>query len=104
MLKRSTNAFVIEASSPYGALSIARSIGRPIDLLVSDIDLHAAKTGLELAREIAANNPSAAVLLMSGGDSPVGAIPAEWRFLAKPFPLEVLLDCVSELCRCVRPA
>jgi len=104
MLKRSTNAFVIEASSPYGALSIAGSIGRPIDLLISDIDLHSAKTGIEVAREIAANNPSVAVLLMSGGASPVGAIPMEWRFLAKPFPLEVFLDCVRELGRCVKPA
>ena len=97
VLKRVTKARVLEASDPDSALSIAHSIGRPIDLLISDIGLHAAKTGIELAREISAGEPSTKILLMSGGDFRENSFPAEWRFLAKPFPLLVFLDCVNDL-------
>ena len=95
---------MIEASGPCDALSMARSMGRPTDLLISDIGLHAAKTGVDLAHEIVADNPSMKVMLISGGGFPEDGIPAEWRFLAKPFPLMVFLDCVNELCRSVRAA
>jgi hypothetical protein len=46
-------------------LSKASAIGRPVHLLISDIDLAARKTGIDLAREPAANDPSMSVVLMS---------------------------------------
>ena len=98
LLKRVTNALVLEAAEPDVALSLAHTIGRPIDLLVSDIDLRAAKTGIDLARELARSYPPMAVLLISARDLPEPDLPAEWRFLAKPFPVPALVDCVRELC------
>ena len=70
----------------------------PIDVLISDIALSADKNGIDLARGIGADHPAMRVLLISGGDIPESGIPTEWRFLAKPFPLAVFLDCVHELC------
>jgi DNA-binding NarL/FixJ family response regulator len=84
-------------------LSIVHASEHPPDLLISDIDLSASRSGVDLARELAAENPSTRVLLISGGNSP-GALPASWRFLAKPFPTAKLLDCVGELCLAARPA
>jgi DNA-binding NtrC family response regulator len=77
---------------------MARSAGRAVDMLISDIALSADRNGIQLASELAAEHPSMRVLLISGGDLPEGGIPTEWRFLAKPFPLAVFLDCVHDLC------
>jgi DNA-binding NtrC family response regulator len=98
ILRSATPALVVDAADPYAALSIAEKIGRPIDLLISDINLSAGITGIDLARELAATNPSMKVLLMSGGDCPQYEISPAWQFLAKPFPIEVFLDCVNALC------
>jgi len=98
ILKNATPALVVDAADPYTALSIARKIGRPIDLLVSDINLSVAISGIDLARQLAVINPSMKVLLMSGGDCPQYEISSGWQFLAKPFPVEVFLDCINALC------
>ena len=98
VLRHTTNALVMEAASPEEALSMARSVGRPIDMLISDIALSADKNGIDLAREIAAEYSAVRVLLISGGDLPESGIPAGWRFLAKPFPLAAFLDCVHDFC------
>jgi CheY-like chemotaxis protein len=98
ILKYATTALVFEASDPDVALTMAGALGRPVDLLVSDIDLAVAKTGIDLAREIVVINPSAKVLLISGNDSPLGCISPDWRFLAKPFSIAAFLACVDELC------
>ena len=98
ILKNATPALVVDAADPYTALSIARKIGRPIDLLISDINLSAGINGIDLARQLAATNPSMKVLLMSGGDCSRYEISSGWQFLAKPFPVEVFLDCVNALC------
>jgi DNA-binding NtrC family response regulator len=98
VLRHTTTAAVREAASPAEALSMARAAGRPVDVLISDISLSADMNGIDLAREIATEHPAMRVLLISGGDVPEGGIPTEWRFLAKPFPLAVFLDCVHELC------
>jgi DNA-binding NtrC family response regulator len=103
LLKYATTAMVVEASSPETARTIARTMGRPIDLLISDIDLGSQTTGVDLAHEFAANDPALKVLLMSGSDFPPHAIPLAWRFLAKPFPIAIFLECVNELCASVRP-
>ena len=98
ILRYATEALLLEASDPQVALTKARALCRPIDILIS-----AANTGVDLAREIAVYNPSMKVLLISGRDSPPCGIPAAWRFLAKPFPIKTFLSYVDELCRCVRP-
>lgn len=98
VLRHTTSAHVMEAASPAEALSIIRSDGRPLDLLISDIALSANRNGIELAQEMAAKFSSMSVLLVSGGDLPEGGIPDDWRFLEKPFPLAVFLECVHDLC------
>jgi len=97
LLKYAISAQVLSARNPSSALSAAGAAGRSIDLLISDIDLAAGKTGIDLARELARNNPSMKVVLMSARDVPRRDLHAEWRFLAKPFMVTTLLDYVGEL-------
>jgi DNA-binding NtrC family response regulator len=99
VLRHAMPALVVEAADAYGALSIARWIDRPITLLISDINLSAGMSGIDLAQELAGTNPSLKVLLMSPTPCSPSDIPASWRFLSKPFPLEAFLDCVTALCR-----
>jgi len=104
VLRHTTGARVLEAASPAEAMSLARSAGRPVDMLISDIALSADRNGIELAHEMAAAYPAMRVLLISGGDLPEAGIPADWRFLAKPFALAVFLDCVHDLCSAAQRA
>jgi CheY-like chemotaxis protein len=97
LLRYASPARVLDASDPHRALSAARDAAHPVDLLISDVDLTAGKTGIDLARELAAENGSMKVVLMSARVLPPGALPPQWRFLAKPFPIAALLDCVNEL-------
>jgi DNA-binding NarL/FixJ family response regulator len=103
LLRYTTNALVAEAADPYAALSLARKVGRPIDLLISDIHLSAVTNGVDLARELAILHPSMNVLLLSGADRPPYRLPVTWRFLPKPFTIESFLDCVGALCRPFSP-
>jgi hypothetical protein len=57
ILKYSVSAMVIESSSPHNALFLARELEYRIDLLITNIDLGDAKTGLDLAREIVGRTP-----------------------------------------------
>lgn len=100
ILRHATPALVVDVADPCAALSVACKIGRPIDLLISDINLSADINGIDLARELAATNPSMKVLLMSAGDCPQYGIAPAWQFLAKPFPIKIFLECVNALCRC----
>jgi DNA-binding NtrC family response regulator len=97
ILKYASPARVIEASNPSSALSAADAAGHSIDLLISDVDLSAGKTGIDLARELSADHGSMKVVLMSGRDLPPGVLRTDWRFLAKPFRIASLLDCVNGL-------
>ena len=98
LLRYATTASVVAAADPYAALSMAHKAGRPIDLLISGINLCTFINGIDLARELAATNPSMNVLLMSGADCPQCDFPATWRFLPKPFAIQTFLDCVNALC------
>jgi len=106
ILKYSVNAMVIESSSPHNALFLARQLERRIDLLISNIDLGDAITGMDLAPEIVESNPSIRVLLMSGRRNvPPCDIPPAWTFLSIPFPTAAFLNCVSQLgCSLDQPA
>ena len=97
VLRRMTLAQVIEAGDPYTALRIAMTDARKIDVLISDIGLRSAINGIELAGNIAALFPMARVLLISADESSGSGVRPEWRFLAKPFPVSVLMDCVTGL-------
>ena len=97
LLRHLTSAVVVESGSPDTALAIARKMNRPVDLLISDIDLSASMNGIELARELRTLNPSMRVLLISGSDSPKVEIPNGWGFLAKPFHIDGFLKCVTTL-------
>ena len=98
LLRRLTPAAVTEAADPHAALLMARNIGGPIDLLISDIDLRASINGVDLARALARANPSMNVLLISAVERPPSWIPETWRFLAKPFTLESFLASIGPLC------
>jgi len=97
VLRYATAAVVLEASDPGSAIEAARAAGRPIDLLLSDVDLAAGKTGIDLARELAQSNPLMKVAFMSGRDLPQCDLAPGWRFLAKPFAIAALLDCMDAL-------
>ena len=104
LLKWAAMARVVEAADPKAALSMTRRLARPIDLLISDIDLRSAKNGIDLAREISAANPWVKVLLISGGKAPELEIPSAWRFLPKPFATAELLNVVTDVLFCAVPA
>lgn len=97
-LKHATGAEVIEAADPGSALEVTRRLEIPIDLLISDVNLSADQTGVDLAREICRSNCSAKVLLISGTGVPPHDMPANWSFLAKPFAISALIECVTRLC------
>jgi DNA-binding NtrC family response regulator len=103
LLKHAMTETVVEAANPDAALSIARKLGRRVGLLISDVNLSSSINGVELARNLARANPSMKVLLISAADSPACEIPSTWRFLAKPFSIQCLLDCVITLCSPVAP-
>jgi len=92
VLKYSINAEVIEV---LHAGDVPR---RTIDLLISNVELDGAKSGIDVAREIAIRNPAAEVLLMSGRVRPPCDLHADWMFLSIPFPTATFLNCVNQLC------
>jgi CheY-like chemotaxis protein len=100
VLNSTTVASVMEAADPQTAVSRARHSGRPVDLLITDIHLRSAKTGIDLACGILLTNPAMKVLLMSASDPPQCDLPPGWQFLSKPFQVSVLVDWVNVLCGC----
>jgi two-component system, response regulator PdtaR len=104
LLKWAAMARILEAADPQAALSMMRMLSRPIDMLISDIDLRSAKNGIDLAHEISAANPWLKVLLISGGKAPDCEMPQAWRFLEKPFAVAELLDVVTDALFSVKAA
>jgi PAS domain S-box-containing protein len=82
---------VLEARHAEAALQVARSAGRPIDLLVSDISMPGLG-GRELADRLAASNPGLRVLFISGyaGEAAADAFPGGCGLLEKPFTADQL--------------
>jgi two-component SAPR family response regulator len=97
VLKYSARALVVESSSPHEALLQARQIGRGIDILIADTEL-AGESNIDLARQIAAANPSMGVLLISARSRPPVDIPSTWQFLSIPFQTAAFFHSVSQLC------
>ncbi len=88
-----TNGFETrEAADGQSAWELAAS--QRFDLIVTDIRIPGFD-GLELAERIKQLNPAIAIILISAY-LPIG-IPPAYRFLLKPFPMEILLAAVREL-------
>jgi PAS domain S-box-containing protein len=84
---------VTEAATGSDAL-VAATVGRPPDLLVTDI-LMPGMTGVELARRLREIRPGLPVLLVSGfADDPLVPGDQDMRFLTKPFRRNQLLAAV----------
>jgi DNA-binding NtrC family response regulator len=75
------------AQEPRAALALAA--GSQFDLVVSDINLEAAQTGLDILRELRGRAP---VILVTGFGSLDSAVEASregaWDFISKPFKVE----------------
>jgi two-component system, cell cycle sensor histidine kinase and response regulator CckA len=84
---------VIQATDGLEALGLFTNDAR-IDLLVTDVRMPHTD-GIVLAAALRRRYPAVPVLFMSG--YPRGTEPAPEPFLAKPFEMAVLCDCVKEL-------
>ncbi|MGE0442439.1 MAG: ATP-binding protein, partial [Gemmatimonadales bacterium] len=84
---------VLPAADAEEALTLAASAPFPIDLLLTDVVMPG-MNGPTLARVLTDERPALRVLLMSGypGDDLSGELPADQRFLRKPFTPYILLE------------
>jgi signal transduction histidine kinase/ActR/RegA family two-component response regulator len=91
---------VVVAANAEEVARAIREAPNPIDLLVSDVVMPGA-SGMQVADDLRAANPSISTLLMSGysEDDVIAYVAAhpETRFLAKPFTAAALQLAVSEL-------
>ena len=98
LLTRMTSAIVFDAADAASATCIALTLRRPVDLLVSDIDL-GGMDGIQLASELSRLAPEMKVLLISGDASRQCGLRGEWKFLAKPFAIARLIEFVEAALR-----
>jgi two-component system cell cycle sensor histidine kinase/response regulator CckA len=95
---------VLEAADGTEALRIAETTLRPIETLVTDINMPGIN-GLELARRVQVLRPAISVLYMSGAPADVvaawGLAPGT-AFLPKPFDADVFLDRVRDVMKRVQ--
>ena len=91
---------VLEAADPAAALALARAHPGDIHIVVSDVVMPG-QSGLQLARQIAADRPLVKVLFMSGyTDEAIvrhGLLDPGSNFLQKPFTPAVLARKVREV-------
>jgi DNA-binding NtrC family response regulator len=88
---------VLEGGDGLEALLIAMSHGRPVDVLITDLELPRLR-GTELVRAFKLLWPGTRVLYMSGSSDATiqSELGAGKAFLTKPFPPEAL---VGSVCR-----
>jgi len=90
---------VIEAANGEEALRVLQA-RFDVMVVVTDIELGGGITGIDLANLIAEQSPNVGLLLSSGRTMPSPAeLPAGAVFLAKPYPLSVLVQQVETLAR-----
>ncbi|GMV04086.1 MAG: hypothetical protein AMXMBFR53_03670 [Gemmatimonadota bacterium] len=89
---------VLAAGTGREALDLADEYAGPVHLLLSDLVLPDA-TGSEVADRLRATRPHMRVLFMSGysssGSSRLDRPGEAWRYLAKPFDVDELLEAVG---------
>ena len=100
VLRYSTRASVIEAAGYDAAWSKTTQIPRPVDFLISEIELSSGKSGIDLAYRLTDRNASLKVILMSFRSGPPAALRPGWRFLSIPFPTGVFLQCLEGVQSC----
>ena len=98
---RDGNYQVAEVASAEGALQHLEHVDRPV-IMISDINLGAGMTGLQLAAIVRQLRPEAGVLLMSGDEEPLAGNPQGdgilgHEILAKPFSTDRLLGRVARI-------
>jgi DNA-binding response OmpR family regulator len=90
---------LLEAADGTEALRIAETTLRPIEILVTDVNMPGID-GLELARRVRALRPAIGIVYMSGAPADVVAawdLLTETVFLPKPFGADVLLKRVHDV-------
>jgi two-component system, cell cycle sensor histidine kinase and response regulator CckA len=91
------NMHVLEAAGASDAILIANRCQKPIDLLITDIDL-AGESGWECAEEIARLQPSCEIVFMSGSyDASQWKKPDGSYFIQKPFRLSELAKLIGTI-------
>jgi CheY-like chemotaxis protein len=94
---------VAEAASGEGALHRLERTTRP-SILITDINLGAGMSGLQLAASVRELWPATGVLLVSGDDELLKDHSAGNWVLAKPFSIDRLLTRVAMISACLRPS
>lgn len=88
---------VFEAANADEAIQVMES-GERVDLLVTDIQMPGSMSGLGLTRTIRSRWPDVQVMVTSGAIRPrAHELPADVRFLSKPFPAWKLADAAQRL-------
>jgi PAS domain S-box-containing protein len=78
--------------------------GEPFDLMLTDLIMPGALSGLDLAREVVARRPGLPVILTSGytGEVLSAAEASEWPLLRKPYGQEQLARIIAQVSRAAR--
>jgi CheY-like chemotaxis protein len=88
---------VIEAASADDALRILNSRD-DVGVLFTDVNMPGSCDGVELARLVHERWPALRIVITSGRDRPpVGEIPDDGRFVAKPFRTDEVSGVIAEL-------
>lgn len=88
---------VLEARDAAEALALLK-LHSDIDLLFTDIDMPGAMNGLDLSELVRATWPGVRIIVTSGKLAPVkGVLPAESRFMPKPYSSESVLQTIRQL-------
>ena len=91
---RSNGYGVLEATDPLAALQLAEKHAGTIDLLLTDVRMPGLR-GPELCERLRPQRPEAHYLLMSGDANSIETLGLP--FLAKPFLIPELLQCVEQV-------
>jgi CheY-like chemotaxis protein len=88
---------VLEAKDADAALKLLQS-RHDVKLLFTDVQMPGSLNGMELAREVHARWPHILLVITSGRERPARSeIPADGRFVAKPYSAEELLGQIKDL-------
>jgi CheY-like chemotaxis protein len=90
---------VLEAENAAEALHILEA-GTPVALMFTDVNMPGELNGLELARRVHERWPGVRLIVTSGGGKVgPGDVPAQGRFISKPYSLESMRVMVAEMTR-----
>lgn len=85
---------VVEAGSGDKALEILQA-GKPVDLLITDVQMPGTKDGIDLALWVRHNLPSVKIMIVSGamtGSPSLDKLGSEGLIIPKPYSMNALLD------------